>query len=400
VTVTVVLTCVGVAAGVLIGLVIGRRRRASAGGRSATGVTRAIASTAPELNWLDVLDDHPTGVVVADRSGVIQYRNAVARRWAATHIGVLLAEAVERHLAVAGNGRRSDEVVEFFGPPKSVFEVSARPLPDQRSVAYVADVSESRRVERVRTDFVSNVSHELKTPIGALSVLAEMLVDETDHETIRRVASRMMAETERANRTIDDLLELSRIESGGDTVREQVRLADVIRGACDRVTELAAQRQIAISALEPVDAGGQVSESFVVLGDRRQLVSAVGNLVENAVKYSEPGGSVQIRARRNGAMFEVTVSDQGPGIPKAQLDRVFERFYRVDRARSRATGGTGLGLSIVKHVATNHGGEVLVASTEGEGSTFVLRLPSAPDASSAADAGAGHTSNRTTEGIA
>jgi two-component system sensor histidine kinase SenX3 len=326
----------------------------------------------------DLLEQHPTGVVIADSVGRIEFRNAAARRLTGTHSGVLVDETIERLLARARNGVASDEVLEFYGPPKVVFDVSSRALPKGGSVAFVTDISEQRRVDQVRTDFVANISHELKTPVGALSVLAETLVDESDPETIQRIVARMMAETDRASRTIDDLMELSRIEVGAERAVETVKLADVLKGAVDRVSHLASQREITISALaaEPKAPNGLAgSEPLTVVGDRRQIISAVGNLVENAVKYSEPGSVVQLRVRRTDRWIEIVVSDQGIGIPQRDLDRIFERFYRVDRARSRTTGGTGLGLSIVRHVASNHGGEVVVTSTEGQGSTFVLRLP-------------------------
>jgi two-component system, OmpR family, sensor histidine kinase SenX3 len=323
----------------------------------------------------DVLAGHPTGVVVADALGRIQYRNRAAQRLAGTHAGVLLDAAIERHLETARSRSASDEVVEFYGPPKMVFDVTARSLDGRGSVVFVEDISERRRIDQVRTDFVANISHELKTPIGAMSVLAETLVDEREPDTVLRIVNRMLAEADRAARTIEDLMELSRIEAGGEVVVEDVRVSEVIRGALDRVTELAGQRNISISTLEPVDGDAQRSDRLYVRGDRRQLVSALGNLVENAVKYSDAGTSVQVRAKVSAAWVEIAVSDQGPGIPKRDVDRIFERFYRVDRARSRTTGGTGLGLSIVRHVASNHRGEVVVTSTEGEGSTFVLRLP-------------------------
>jgi two-component system, OmpR family, sensor histidine kinase SenX3 len=223
----------------------------------------------------------------------------------------------------------------------------------------------------VRTDFVANISHELKTPVGALAVLAETLIDETDPDIVGRIAERLLDEAHRAARTIDDLIELSRIELGGEQLRDGVDVADVIRCAVERGEALAEQRSIRITVLDTETPGG----SITVTGDRRQLISAVGNLVENAVKYSEPAGQVQIRWRSEGPWVEFMVADQGVGIPARDLDRIFERFYRVDKARSRGTGGSGLGLSIVRHVATNHGGEVLVSSSEGEGSTFVLRIP-------------------------
>lgn len=334
---------------------------------------RPIAPTAPTAN--EVLEELRLGIAISGRDGVGEFRNSAAKAMAGTHAGILLDDAIERHLARGLVGIRSDEVVELYGPPKSVYVVRSAPLPGGGAVAFVEDVSERRRIDEVRTDFVTNVSHELKTPVGALSVLAETLQDETDPVVVHRLAGRMLAEAERAANTIDDLMELSRIELGGDRNVERVPVHDVVAGAIDRVRELAARSGIAITMLEPVDPAGRRSEVLAVDGDRRQLVSAVGNLVENAVKYSEPGASVQVRVRCADGVVEIGVVDHGVGIPAKDLPRVFERFYRVDQARSRATGGTGLGLSIVRHVATHHDGDVTVESVEGQGSTFTLRLP-------------------------
>ncbi|MDJ0771225.1 MAG: ATP-binding protein [Ilumatobacter sp.] len=328
-------------------------------------------------SYADLIDDHPVGVLVADPAGKVEYRNKAALGLQGTHIGVLVDEAIERHIELGLEGTASDEVLELYGPPKTVLVVDAHPTPNGGAVVFVEDISERRRIDQIRTDFVANISHELKTPVGALSVLAETLEEETDQETTQRVVRRMMGEASRASRTIDDLMELSRIELGGERTIEAVRVADLVDTALGRVTELAKQRNIRISLLDAVDPHGSRPDTSVISGDRRQLTSALGNLVENAVKYSEPGGLVQVRSRRDGNWVELMVIDQGVGIPQRDLDRIFERFYRVDRARSRGTGGTGLGLSIVRHVATNHDGEVLVTSTEGEGSTFVLRLPAA-----------------------
>jgi len=181
----------------------------------------------------------------------------------------------------------------------------------------------------------------------------------------------MVEESIRAGRTIDDLLELSRIELGGEALKEAVAVGLVIAEAVDRVRTLADRRGVVLRVVEPGD-------RLKVLGDRRQIVSALGNLVENAIKYSESGKLVEVSASTDGLNVDMRVRDEGMGIPTRDLDRIFERFYRVDRARSRETGGTGLGLAIVRHVATNHGGDVLVSSVEGEGSTFTLRIPAAP----------------------
>jgi two-component system sensor histidine kinase SenX3 len=317
---------------------------------------------------VEVVEGWRSGVIVSDRNGDIVYRNPSARALAGTHAGVLVDEAIERHLRRASRGTPTEEIIDLYGPPRQVVFVSAAPTADGGAYAFVEDVSERRRIDAVRTDFVANISHELKTPVGALAVLAETLADEDDPATIRRIADRMLEEAHRAARTIDDLMELSRIELGGEHVRDGVDTGDVIRAAVERVAEIARRREITIDWLDR-------DQSATVTGDRRQLVSAVGNLVENAVKYSEVGGLVQIRSRVVGPWNEFMVIDQGAGIPNRDLDRIFERFYRVDKARGRDTGGTGLGLSIVRHVATNHGGDVQVSSREGEGSTFVLRIP-------------------------
>jgi two-component system sensor histidine kinase SenX3 len=336
---------------------------------------------------MSALDHHPTGVVITDAQSHVLLKNRSAQALAGTHEAILIDAAVERHIATAIAGENGNEVVDLYGPPRKVVVLTSRPLADGGAVVFIDDISERRRLDQVRTDFVANLSHELKTPIGALSVLAETLADEAAFDpphpdTVARLVDRITMEADRASRTLDDLMELSLIEVGGETAFEPVRLADVVKAAVERVTELAVQRAITISVLDsvldPVADGSGTADALVIDGDRRQLISAVGNLVENAVKYSNCGGQVQVRFRRADPWIEITVVDEGVGIPQRDLDRIFERFYRVDRARSRDTGGTGLGLSIVRHVAHNHGGEVFVASVEGEGSTFALRLPARP----------------------
>ena len=373
---------VGIVIGNVIGIVIGIAGRRL---RSSDRAKLPAATTVPDgsVVWSDldqVVGRHRVGVVLIGADAQVRYRNDAALGFSGTHVGVLLDEAVERLGDSARSGSARMETVEFYGPPRSVFVIDAHPLENGRAVVFIDDVSEARRLDRMRTDFVTNISHELKTPIGALSVLAEALEGETDLSTIARVVERMVTEAARAGRTVDDLLELSRIElsrpgASGDDGIDRVTVDQVVETAIGRVTELALGRSIGVTALAPVDGSGHRVGAAVLHGDRRQLESALGNLVENAVRYSGDGGSVQIRSSVEGEVVEFTVVDHGIGIPQRDLDRIFERFYRVDRARSRDTGGTGLGLSIVRHVANNHGGTVSVRSTEGEGSTFVLRLP-------------------------
>jgi two-component system sensor histidine kinase SenX3 len=218
---------------------------------------------------------------------------------------------------------------------------------------------------------VANVSHELKTPVAALGLLAETLAGEDDVSVVHRLAERMQDDAFRVARVIDDLLDLSRLEAEETARHEPVRVLDVVGQAADQVRPAAELRGVRLEC-------GGVPRTLTVPGERRQLVSALANLLDNAVKYSGGGSTVEVTARTDGTTVDVTVRDSGIGIPTRDLDRVFERFYRVDRGRGRDTGGTGLGLSIVRHVASNHGGDVLVESVEGEGSAFTLRLPASP----------------------
>lgn len=313
------------------------------------------------------LDNLPVGVLLADASGAVVLRNARSHHGTG-HGEVLVQEAVERQVQSALHGRESHSSVELFGPPRQVIQITATPLADGGAVVTIADISERARLDAVRTDFVANISHELKTPVGALAVLAEAIVDEDDLSVVQRLSGKMVDEAHRAATAIDDLLELSRIELGGRAVRDPVDVTTLMRDAVVRSLAAAEQRNIRIDLDEP-------AEKLTVLGDRRQLLSALGNLIDNAVKYSESASEVWVSATVDDGTVEIRVVDSGIGIPARDLDRIFERFYRVDRARSRDTGGTGLGLAIVRHVATNHEGEVLVQSSEGEGSTFTLRIP-------------------------
>jgi two-component system sensor histidine kinase SenX3 len=238
------------------------------------------------------------------------------------------------------------------------------------------DVTEARRVEAVRKDFVANVSHELKTPVGALHVLAEAVsAASEDPVAVRRFASRMTHESSRLARLVQEIIDLSRVQ-GADPPPQPlpVEAAAVIAEAVDRTRLAAEARDIGVVVIS------DESDQLMVTGDEAQLVTALANLLDNAVAYSPPGTRVIVGVRRNGPLAEISVADEGIGIAEKDLERVFERFYRADPARSRATGGTGLGLAIVKHVASNHGGGVSVWSAEGAGSTFTLRLPVNPPA--------------------
>jgi two-component system sensor histidine kinase SenX3 len=317
------------------------------------------------------------GVVVCEETGTVVFRNPQAELFVGARHGQALTErSVTGLLQVALAGESSEETIELFAPFRRTLTIRAAPLVEDGTligaVAVIEDVSERRRLEAVRRDFVANISHELKTPVGALSLVAETLEDEEDPEVVGRLSRRMRAEAERLNRIIEDLLDLSRIEAEESPDREEVEVGVVVAQAIARLAPAAEHRGIALEV-------GPVPTGLTVLGDRRQLVAAVHNLVDNAIKYSEPGSSIAVTVATTGGNVEISVRDHGIGIPSRDLERIFERFYRVDRGRSRDTGGTGLGLSIVRHVAGNHGGEVRVQSREGEGSTFVLVVPASLD---------------------
>ncbi|HTW09011.1 MAG TPA: ATP-binding protein [Acidimicrobiales bacterium] len=322
---------------------------------------------------VQAVDRANQGLVVCDQEGHVLLRNAPARDLMNARDGDLLAEkAVEAALGRALAGSEHQETLDLYSPTRHTLEIRAFPLgdgiPPAGAVALVDDVSELRRLEAVRRDFVANLSHELKTPLGALSLLSETLEGEDDPEVVARLSSRLGAEARRFSRIVDDLLDLSRIEAGATGTLALVSLPAVVNEAVEGFHDQAATRGIRLE-VAPVD--GEI----YVMANRRDLSSAVANLVDNAIKYSEPGGSVYVSAERRDGRAAVQVKDEGVGIPRRDQERIFERFYRVDRARSRWTGGTGLGLAIVRHVAAYHGGDVSVESVEGEGSTFALNLP-------------------------
>lgn len=283
-----------------------------------------------------------------------------------------------RHLArqVRRDGVIRESELELargpLGPGTLVVRARVAPFGSELVLLLVEDHTDARRVEEVRRDFLENVSHELKTPVGGLSLLAEALLGASDDpEAVRRFATRMQVESQRLTRLVQDIVDLSRLQAV-DTLKapQLVDVGPVVAEAVDRcrVRANAQQSEITIDA----DPG---AGSTQVYGDADLLVTAVKNLVDNALSYSAPGSPVAVRTTVDGGLVSIAVSDHGVGIPEAEQSRIFERFYRVDPARSRSTGGTGLGLAVVKHVCANHGGEVVVHSEPGLGSTFTIRLP-------------------------
>ena len=464
------------------------------------GAAQAVTeSSSDAIRLRRSLDTLTQGVVLCDENGSVIYRNGRANAlMVSRHGDALAAQAVTEVLEDAWHEGSAERTLDLYGPPRRTLQVRARQIDDGRRplgvIALIEDISERRRLEEIRRDFVANVSHELKTPMGALGLLAETLVSEPDSQVAQRLAGRIHNEAFRVSRIIDDLLDLSRIEAEEAPPREPVLVNLVMADAVERVRATADQRGIEIVLHEP-------SPPVAILGERRQLVSAMHALLENAITYSyenskvvvtgtvqrtnpnlehpavrraqagvagdgageagpddapltdqaaavnateieseeeqgpvepvftpeileqytppdgdagvaapatgstlspqpgaplaagatpsesekgEPAGAAQMETTSAGSpswrieerdSVRLSVQDHGVGIPARDLDRIFERFYRVDHGRSRDTGGTGLGLSIVRHVANNHQGWVDVESREGEGSTFTLVLP-------------------------
>jgi signal transduction histidine kinase len=384
---------VGLAAAI-IGIALGRRSlegrvRALEASveRSSDALARRQRSSEDQRAVQDlILGSMQEGVLLVDGAGNLAFANA----------------ALERHL-----GSRSTSVAQLYPPslrtlirtvdethdpatielerddPLRWLRATAVPAgPDGSILLVVTDITETRRVEAVRRDFVANASHELKTPAASIRAAAETLasIADRDPSAVPRFASQLEREAMRLSRIVADLLDLSRLESGSE-LGERVRIDALAREEVERFEETAREgaRTIRVETAEPA----------TVSGSARDLSLMIRNLIDNALRYTQPGGHVEIGVATHDGTVELSVSDDGIGIPIRDLPRVFERFYRVDRARSRETGGTGLGLSIVRHVAENHGGSVQVQSELGAGSTFTVTLPAQTPARAAPDAAKG-----------
>jgi two-component system sensor histidine kinase SenX3 len=282
-----------------------------------------------------------------------------------------LADLV-RQVRRDGQIRETELTMQRPGMPPRHVTARVAPLSSQLVLALVEDRTRERRVESIRRDFVANVSHELKTPVGAIKLLSDAVIDASDDpEAVQRFAGRMHTESERLARLVQQIIELSRLQ-GDDPLDEPVAVE------ADKIVARAIDENLTDASAKQIELVHDGTEGLVLLGNREQVAVAVSNLVANAVAYSPEGSSVVVAARAHDTWVDLCVTDRGIGIPAGELDRIFERFYRVDPARHRSTGGTGLGLSIVKHVAATHGGEVKVWSVEGQGSTFTLSLPRKP----------------------
>jgi two-component system sensor histidine kinase SenX3 len=370
-----------VVGGAVVGAVVAAlvlRRRPSA---DAAGEMRVPAgSSVPAAGGLspgatDVLDALRSATVVLDDDDRVVRASPTAHLLGLVRSDRLTAEPLE---TAAGFVRtrgdyRSVEVEVDRGRTRGgvrVVRAEVVPLPGGLVLVTADDVTESRRLDAVRRDFVANVSHELKTPVGALSLLAEAVADAKDEpDTVERFAGRMQAEGARLTELVNELIELSRLQDPGRPLQiESVDVDAVVDEAVDAVRTAATAKDITVDRGEP--------SGLRLRAERAQVVTALRNLLANAVAYSPEATRVGVGVSTgDDGLVEISVTDQGVGISAEEQERVFERFYRVDQARSRGTGGTGLGLAIVKHVAARHGGEVTLWSLEGSGSTFTLRLP-------------------------
>jgi len=348
---------------------------------SGAGPRPAAARLPPGI--ASVLSVLSSSAVVLDNHDRVLSASAAARAFGLVKGDQLMMGEL---LALARQVRRDGEIREgeievsgsAFGGRRTSFAVRVAPLGASVGgggliLLLAEDQTESRRVEEVRRNFGANISHELKTPVGALALLAETMEEAADDpEAVRRFASRMRQEASRLTYLVQDLITLSRIQAAEPVPDPNpVDLGAVVAEVLDRCRMKASARGI-----ELAESCDEELEELEVLGDEDLLVTALRNLVENAVAYSPEKTRVVVSATRDGVnAAQISIADQGIGIPERDLERIFERFYRVDPARSRATGGTGLGLAIVKHVVAAHGGKVTVWSKEGVGSTFTLRLP-------------------------
>ena len=332
---------------------------------------RVEASEAERDSASTILASMEEGVLLFGPDGVTRYGNLAAEGQLGRRPGsidALLPLGLQRIARRAAEDRTIMVTEAETGAPSRVLRGFAAPTDDGSVVLVIRDITETRRLDQVRRDFVANASHELKTPAASIQAAAETIRTAAgeDPSVIPRFASQLEREAARLSRIVSDLLDLSRLESGS-ALDESVALDAIVRDEGERFEEPAAEAGVGLS----VRAGGIPR----VRGSSRDLALLVRNLVDNAIRYTRPGGQVEVDLTADDGEVVLAIVDTGLGIPSRDLPRIFERFYRVDRARSRETGGTGLGLSIVKHVAENHGGRVVVTSELGQGTRFEVRLP-------------------------
>jgi two-component system sensor histidine kinase SenX3 len=378
VSLVVLLIVLGAIAGALIcllvfwGVQLRKREARVTRDNESSDLTWGIVDTFAIIDIPTVLVDQQMNVKAASEAA-LSLAMLGAGRVTAPELVNIVKEAFSTGEAVA----RDIELARGpFAETTISVEVRAARMSNNLVLIFMADRSDNQRLEEVRRDFIANISHELKTPIGAISLLAEALIEASeDPEMVRKFSLRLGGEAERLAGITREIIELSRLQADGAMTEFQpVDLNAVVAQAVDQHRIFAASKGIDIVAGK----NGNVR----VLADEARLVLAIGNLVSNAVQYSPDGSRVGVGITHTEGEVEISVTDQGIGMTKEESERVFERFYRTDQARSRTTGGTGLGLSIVKHIVANHGGDIRVWTQPGSGSTFTVRLPEVrePDA--------------------
>ncbi|HTM83348.1 MAG TPA: ATP-binding protein [Mycobacterium sp.] len=367
-----VLALVGLAVGITVGMKVvprirERRHRVAAeqSGITISQMLQRIVALVPL--GTAVVDSHRDVVYLNDRAqelGLVHGRLLDDRAWLAAKQTLRGGADIEFDLSPEKPARAGRSRVSVRGYARLLTEEDRR-----FAVVFVDDQSEQARMEASRRDFVANVSHELKTPVGAMSLLAEALLSSADDpDTVRRFGKKVLLEANRLAGMVGELIELSRLQ-GADP------LPDLAAVDVDRVVVEAISRHKVVADNADIEISTDTPTGLQMLGDETLLVTAVANLVSNAIAYSSDGSPVTISRRRRGDTIEISVTDRGIGISLKDQARVFERFFRADKARSRSTGGTGLGLAIVKHVAANHNGSIRLWSQPGTGSTFTLAIP-------------------------
>jgi two-component system sensor histidine kinase SenX3 len=345
-----------------------QRRAITEAGITVSQMLQHVVSLAPI--GMVVVDSHRDVVFINDRAtelGIVRDRQLDERAWTAAQRVLATGEDIEVDLSQPQRAAAGRSGLSVRGHVRLLSKQDPR-----FAVVYVDDQSEQARMEASRRDFVANVSHELKTPVAAMGVLAEALLESADDaETVHHFGKKILTESQRLASMVRELIELSRLQ-GAEPLPDLdgIDVDSVVSEAISRHKVAADNADISVTTDAP--------SGFRVLGDQSLLVTALANLISNAIAYSPNGSKVSISRRRRGDNVEIAVTDRGIGIARADQERVFERFFRVDKARSRATGGTGLGLAIVKHVAANHNGSIRLWSQPGTGSTFTLSIPAYP----------------------
>lgn len=370
------------AVGVAVATSVGWRRAVRAAHRSSQRAEKADAIRRDQQVAADedrqvrelILSTMHDGILLIGRDAEVVFANAAVGRHLSpepTSLGGVLPLALRTAIQESRERGESASVFVETGVPPRWLRGTITPAADDATLVVVQDVTQERQLESVRRDFVANASHELKTPAATIQATAETLrhAAQDDPEAVLHFASQLEREAVRLSRIVSDLLDLSRLESGS-SLEDLVSLASTVREEVQRLEESAERAEVTLEVVA-VDARP-------VRGSQRDLALLVRNLVDNAIRYSHRGGRVLVEVGAEGGEVTLGVIDSGVGIPVRDIPRVFERFYRVDRARSRETGGTGLGLAIVKHVAENHDGRIEVESELQRGTTFRITFPSAP----------------------